>query len=95
MKIFRYIEDAPTLQLDRNQCIGCGLCLEVCPHRIFTLTDKKAEVADPGGCMECGACAKNCPVEAISVSPGVGCAAFIIDTWLTKVGRKPRTSTCC
>ena len=34
------------------------------------------------GCMECGACAVNCPVAAISVDPGVGCAAYIISGWI-------------
>jgi ferredoxin len=32
--------------------------------------------------MECGACAKNCPAAAIAVTPGVGCAAYIIQTWI-------------
>ena len=32
--------------------------------------------------MECGACATNCPVHAITVTPGVGCAAYIIQTWI-------------
>jgi ferredoxin len=32
--------------------------------------------------MECGACALNCPVAAIEVTPGVGCASYIIQTWI-------------
>ena len=28
--------------------------------------------------MECGACARNCPVQAIRVTPGVGCAVAIL-----------------
>lgn len=95
MKVFRYIEDAPTLKYDREKCIGCGLCVQVCPHRIFSLTQSKADLTDTGICMECGACAKNCPVEAISVSPGVGCAAFIINAWLLKMGKKTPLSVCC
>jgi hypothetical protein len=34
--------------------------------------------------MECGACAKNCPVGAVSVTPGVGCATYIIQSWLRR-----------
>jgi ferredoxin len=46
------------------------------------MNNKNARIRDLNGCMECGACAKNCPTEAISVSPGVGCAAYIIQTWI-------------
>jgi ferredoxin len=43
---------------------------------------KKAEIEDPDGCMECGAFAQNCPTRAIRVTPGVGCASYIIQTWI-------------
>ncbi len=58
------------------------MCLIVCPHRVFAIEEKKAVLADRNGCMECGACATNCPTDAISVSPGVGCASLIINRWL-------------
>ena len=32
--------------------------------------------------MECGACAQNCATGAIRVTPGVGCAAYIIKKWI-------------
>jgi ferredoxin len=73
------------------------MCAVVCPHRIFEMRDKKAEILDLNGCMECGACAKNCPVDAISVEEGVGCASAIIYSWLT--GNPPSCdcsgSSCC
>jgi len=43
---------------------------------------QKAEIEDLDGCMECGACAQNCPASAIRVTPGVGCASYIIKTWI-------------
>jgi NAD-dependent dihydropyrimidine dehydrogenase PreA subunit len=58
------------------------MCAAVCPHGIFSLNEKKAHIDDLDGCMECGACAKNCPANAISVTPGVGCASYIIQTWI-------------
>lgn len=82
MKDFRYIENVATLELDKDTCIGCGLCATVCPHRIFELQDKKAEIVDFNACIECGACAMNCPVKAITVTPGTGCAALILSVWL-------------
>jgi NAD-dependent dihydropyrimidine dehydrogenase PreA subunit len=67
-----------TLLLNEDKCIGCGKCIEVCPHGVFSLANKKARIAHKRYCMECGACQKNCPVEAISVNSGVGCATAVI-----------------
>jgi ferredoxin len=72
MQDFRYLEDVATLVLDEQKCIGCGLCTEVCPHAVFEIQEKKAQIVDFNACMECGACVSNCPADAISVSPGVG-----------------------
>ena len=82
MQGFRYLEEVVTLRLDPEKCIGCGMCAEVCPHRVFSLEGGKARVADRDGCIECGGCARNCPVEAISVKAGVGCASAILNGWL-------------
>lgn len=82
MKTLRYLEGVTTLVFDADACVGCGVCETVCPHGVFGMNDGKARVVDRDGCMECGACALNCPSEAISVTPGVGCAAYIIQTWI-------------
>ncbi len=72
MEDLRYLDDVSTLVLDKEKCIGCSLCTEVCPHIVFEMREKKAHIRDFNACMECGACVNNCPSEAISVSPGVG-----------------------
>jgi len=82
MEKLRYLSDVTTLKLDKEACIGCGMCIEVCPHGVFILNTNKAYIDDINGCMECGACAVNCPAEAISVNPGVGCVEYIIQTWI-------------
>ena len=82
MDNFKYLTGVSTLAFDVDTCVGCGICTMVCPHGIFTLSDSKAQVVDKDDCMECGACAANCPTQAVSVSPGVGCAAYIIQTWI-------------
>jgi NAD-dependent dihydropyrimidine dehydrogenase PreA subunit len=74
----RYVRNSGELALDAGKCIGCGICLAVCPHAVFRLDGKKAAVERGEACMECGACARNCPVSAISVPSGVGCATAII-----------------
>ena len=84
-----YLRDVVTLRLEREKCIGCGMCLVVCPHEVFAFTESRAEIRDRDACMECGACAQNCPASAIRVQAGVGCAAAVINAAL---GRK---SACC
>jgi NAD-dependent dihydropyrimidine dehydrogenase PreA subunit len=86
MHNFRYLPGVSTLKLNAESCVGCGMCTIVCPHRVFTLDNRKAKICDHDGCMECGACAKNCPSDAIMVTPGVGCASYIIQTWIKGKG---------
>lgn len=74
-----------TLVLDRELCIGCGICAEVCPHNLFRIGGGKAEITDVDLCMECGACALNCPVKALAVDAGVGCASGMINEWLASL----------
>jgi NAD-dependent dihydropyrimidine dehydrogenase PreA subunit len=78
-----YISNVTTLQLDLDKCIGCGMCVTVCPHRVFELRDNKAAITDRDLCMECSACSANCPVEAVTVDSGVGCAAAVL-SWMLK-----------
>ena len=83
MDRFRYMDGVATLRLAEAACIGCGMCAEVCPHGVFAVAERKARILDRDACMECGACAMNCPTEAISVNPGVGCAAAIMIGWIS------------
>lgn len=93
----QYLKNVVTLKLDAEKCVGCGMCVAVCPHGVFAISDGKAEIADLDSCMECGACAKNCVSHAIFVKPGVGCASAIIKGMLT--GSEPscdcNDSECC
>ncbi|MBF0530237.1 MAG: 4Fe-4S dicluster domain-containing protein [Deltaproteobacteria bacterium] len=96
MKNLRYIPQSSTLTLDRQTCIGCGECRQVCPHGVFEIADRKADIVDLDGCMECGACAVNCPVSAVKVTPGVGCAAYIMQTWIkSRFGNTKLAPKCC
>lgn len=78
MTEFRYLKNGESLSICADSCVGCGTCIEVCPHGAIELRSGKAEIRDRALCMECGACARNCPAGSISVTPGVGCAAAII-----------------
>ena len=90
MKDFLYLKDVVTLNLDRGKCLGCGACLDVCPHGVFVRDNGQVRIHVRDACMECGACAKNCPSEAITVQAGVGCAAAVINTALGRT-----SSDCC
>lgn len=83
----KYLKNVVTLTLLAEKCVGCGICTDVCPHGVFCIDGKKAQVKDKNRCMECGACAMNCPAKAISVDSGVGCAAAVIWGWIN--GNEP------
>ncbi len=85
-----YLKDVVSLRLDQEKCVGCGMCLLVCPHAVLSLTNGTAKIVNRDACMECGACSRNCPAEALSVQSGVGCAAAVINS---KIGRK--RDSCC
>ena len=55
MEQFRYLTDVSTIELDSEACVGCGVCEIVCPHGVFMIEDRKAQIVDRDGCMECGA----------------------------------------
>ncbi len=83
MSGLRHLEDVVTLAYDDEKCTGCGVCVQVCPHAVFEMSDRpaRARVLDRDACMECGACALNCAFGAIDVRAGVGCASAIIASW--------------
>lgn len=93
VKGFRYVEEAVTLSFDAEKCTGCRRCVEVCPHGVFEMRDKRAVLVDRGACIECGACQLNCAYGAIEVDAGVGCAAAIINGWIR--GTEPSCDCAC
>ncbi|MCL2812637.1 MAG: 4Fe-4S binding protein [Clostridia bacterium] len=88
----QYLKNVATLAFIAEKCTGCGKCVEVCPHGVFEINEKKAQIITKDLCMECGACAINCPAKAIEVNAGAGCAAAIIWGWLT--GKEPSCDCC-
>ncbi len=79
----RYLKNVVTLKHDEALCTNCGMCVAVCPHRVFVKENGKVKLGERDRCMECGACAINCPVGAIDVKKGVGCAAAILVSLIT------------
>lgn len=55
-----------TTVIDAEKCIGCGLCVKVCPSRTISMDGGKAIVSGKRS-LSCGHCAAVCPVNAITV----------------------------
>lgn len=52
------------VEIDQNQCVGCGLCMKDCVSGVIQLERGKA-VAGEVGCIACGHCEAICPQRAI------------------------------
>ena len=59
MKVIPYIA--------QEGCLGCGICVEVCPTGVFVMSSDKAVVMYPEVCNGCGICVENCPVDVITL----------------------------
>ena len=94
-----YLKDVTTLQYNMEKCTGCRLCAEVCPHGVFIMQNRKAQITDKDRCIECGACQTNCESGAITVQSGVGCSAALIYSIFTgkeaQCGTGSSGASCC
>lgn len=55
--------------IDKEKCIQCGYCAQICPLDVFRVIEKEAfrdvVVEYPDECWHCRACEKDCKVGAI------------------------------
>ena len=62
-----------TFVIEKDRCIGCGMCARNCPAEAIHKTDYVAPghklpsfAIDPQKCLKCGVCMNNCKFKAIS-----------------------------
>ncbi|MCD4796549.1 MAG: electron transfer flavoprotein subunit alpha [Candidatus Cloacimonetes bacterium] len=54
------------IEVIREKCVGCEICIKACAYGAITMIDKIAEI-DMDKCPLCGACVSACPFEAIII----------------------------
>ncbi len=79
------MQNSVTTRIDPDTCIGCGLCVEVCPAKTISMQGDKAAVTGSYS-MACGHCEAVCPVDAIRVEalehPFTLATAVVDNHWL-------------
>ncbi|MGC9373758.1 MAG: [Fe-Fe] hydrogenase large subunit C-terminal domain-containing protein [Bacteroidales bacterium] len=54
------------LKIQKEQCIGCSHCMNICPTEAIRVRNGKAELFE-NRCIDCGECFRVCPVGAIII----------------------------
>ncbi|HCC28735.1 MAG: hypothetical protein A2268_10420 [Candidatus Raymondbacteria bacterium RifOxyA12_full_50_37] len=64
------------IEIDRDACKGCGICVSACKHGVISLSEKNSTnrfgyryliVIDEARCTGCTLCGVMCPDSAIMV----------------------------
>ena len=55
-------------EVDIENCVGCGECVDICPVDVYELQDGKAVPVNANECIDCESCVEVCEQEAITVT---------------------------
>ena len=53
--------------VDEDKCVGCELCVDVCPTEVFEMNDGKASPVNAEECLGCESCIEVCEESAITI----------------------------
>jgi len=64
------------IHVRREECKGCRFCVEICPQRVYEMTNlfnlrgyRVPEVSREAACVACRRCETICPELAIYIEP--------------------------
>ena len=64
-------EEIPDIEVDKDKCSGCAVCIALCPYDALKLIKKDNELhvleIDDLKCKRCGVCVTACPSNAITI----------------------------
>lgn len=67
------------INIDKDLCIGCGICESQCPFSAIEVVDGKAKVGD--NCTLCGTCIEHCEQGALSMPDLAKVVQADFDSW--------------
>jgi 2-oxoglutarate ferredoxin oxidoreductase subunit delta len=69
------------VNIDREACTGCGICVRMCPQQILVVDKKtkKCEVIDENKCDRLAGCERACPTSAIKIGGKVSLFGMIMN----------------
>lgn len=59
--------EADCAEVDEDLCVGCGVCVSICPFDAVKKDEMGIATVDEDVCKGCGACAASCPMRAITM----------------------------
>lgn len=82
------------ISIDEKACVGCSLCVDVCPTEVFTYSEADALplVSKAKECFGCLSCSEICPATAISHQSYPRSESYYHDVYTVALGEKMGTT---
>jgi len=62
-------ETLTVLEIEPGQCLGCAICVDVCPQAALAIGSSDLRpVWQADRCTRCADCVRECPADAITLS---------------------------
>ncbi len=56
------------IDVNTEECIGCGECVDICPVDVYELQDQKSVAVNEEECVGCESCVEVCDEDAIKIT---------------------------